>query len=304
MLGMQKYDSAKYYFQKELLYGTDVENQCMASHALSLMYSELGRLDSAAKYAIYSYEMLDSVYTEMATHEVEQAAALYNYNRHQHIANKEHQNALQERKAKEFWFVMAFVLLLLFVVSYAYWRKKKELQLLQYQNDLADMEKAQTRLMQLHSEETDNLSVTINGLREEIESMQQRIDDYHRKSDRQLEALERRIQDSPIVERLKNLANSNPPQEAGPDDMKELRMLMNELIPHFYLTINKPDSKIRLQEYEVCLLTRAHFSPIEICWLLGISRDYISNLRKRILYKINKTEGQAKDFDAFILSIH
>ena len=76
MLGMQKYDSAKYYFQKELLYGTDVENQCMASHALSLMYSELGRLDSAAKYAIYSYEMLDSVYTEMATHEVEQAAAL------------------------------------------------------------------------------------------------------------------------------------------------------------------------------------------------------------------------------------
>ena len=229
---------------------------------------------------------------------------LYNYNRHQHIANKEHQNALQERKAKEFWFVMAFVLLLLFVVSYAYWRKKKELQLLQYQNDLADMEKAQTRLMQLHSEETDNLSVTINGLREEIESMQQRIDDYHRKSDRQLEALEHRIQDSAIVERLKNLANSNPPQEAGPDDMKELRMLMNELIPHFYLTINKPDSKIRLQEYEVCLLTRAHFSPIEICWLLGISRDYISNLRKRILYKINKTEGQAKDFDAFILSIH
>ena len=131
---------------------------------------------------------------------MEQAAALYTYHRHQHIANKEHQNALQERKAKEFWFVMAFVLLLLFVVSYAYWRKKKELQLLQYQNDLADMEKAQTRLMQLHSEETGYLSVTINGLREEIESMQQRIDDYHRKSDRQLEALERRIQDSAIVE--------------------------------------------------------------------------------------------------------
>ena len=301
---VEQFDSAEYFYRKELLEGKDFLNQNMASYGLANLYSQRNMPDSSAKYALYSYAMSDSVNRNQAMEEVENAKALYNYSRHQGLANKEHQNALQERKAKEFWFVMAFVLLLLFVVSYAYWRKKKELQLLQYQNDLADMEKAQTRLMQLHSEETDNLSVTINGLREEIESMQQRIDDYHRKSDRQLEALERRIQDSAIVERLKNLANSNPPQEAGPDDMKELRMLMNELIPHFYLAINKPDSKIRLQEYEVCLLTRAHFSPIEICWLLGISRDYISNLRKRILYKINKTEGQAKDFDAFILSIH
>ena len=180
----------------------DYYNQNVGARRLALLYTDLHNADSAAKYALYSYDMMDSVYKNMQTQDVERLSALFNYNKFQNEAQKERDKSAKERQ-KNTLLIIALLSLALFIAllfgAFVYWRKKKELQLLQYQNDLADMEKAQTRLMQLHSEETDNLSVTINGLREEIESMQQRIDDYHRKSDRQLEALERRIQDSPIV---------------------------------------------------------------------------------------------------------
>ena len=134
--------------------------------------------------------------------------------------------------------------------------------------------------------------------------MQQRKEAHKTNSHRKLIAIENSIRESAIVLHLNELASSNPSQLASKEDMKELRELMNEVIPHFYLTINKPDNMIRMQEYDVCLLTRAHFTPVIICKLLGISLGYISNLRKRIYCKISKKQGGAKDFDAFILSIY
>ncbi|MBQ4392298.1 MAG: hypothetical protein II826_04200, partial [Prevotella sp.] len=59
---IQANDSAFYWFRKELAEGSDLNNQNGASRELSLLYYKMGIADSAAKYAIYSYEMNDSVY--------------------------------------------------------------------------------------------------------------------------------------------------------------------------------------------------------------------------------------------------
>ena len=74
-------DSAEYYFRKELRNGSDLGNQNSAANGLALLYHKIHKPDSAAKYAIYAYTMLDSVYAQRSTKEVERMQALYDYTR-------------------------------------------------------------------------------------------------------------------------------------------------------------------------------------------------------------------------------
>ena len=110
------------------------------------------------------------------------------------------------------------------------------------------------------------------------------------------EALEK----SSIVQHLWELLGKNPPEPASTDDIKELRDLVNEVIPAFYDSLNT----LRPIEYEVCLLTRVFFSPAEICKLMGRSDAYIAVLRRRILKKRFGIVGSPKELDTLILEIY
>ena len=111
------------------------------------------------------------------------------------------------------------------------------------------------------------------------------------------------LEQSSIVRHLRELLGKNPLEAASTDDIKELRNLVDEVIPAFYDSLNTPDCVLRPIEYEVCLLTRAFFSPADICKLMGRSSSYIANLRRRILMKRFGIEGAPKELDALILSI-
>ncbi|MBO7605499.1 MAG: hypothetical protein J6S61_03435, partial [Elusimicrobiaceae bacterium] len=109
-------DSAEYYFRKELQTGLDYTNQSMASRGISLVLSENGPLDSAIKYALFSYEMNDSVYAQMSTKEVERAKASYDYSRNQLLAEKEARRA--EREGKKAERILYITLFIVFIGSY------------------------------------------------------------------------------------------------------------------------------------------------------------------------------------------
>ena len=108
------------------------------------------------------------------------------------------------------------------------------------------------------------------------------------------------LKQSSIVQHLRELLGKNPPELATTGDIKELRDLVNEVIPAFYDSFNK----LRPIEYEVCLLTRAFFSPAEIGKLLNRNYAYIANLRRRILKKRYGIEGSPKELDALVLNIY
>ena len=112
------------------------------------------------------------------------------------------------------------------------------------------------------------------------------------------------LEQSSIVKHLRELLAQNPLEPASTGDIKKLRDLVNEVIPAFYGSLNKPDGVLRPVEYEVCLLARAFFSPAEICKLMGRSDTYIANLRRRILKKRFGIEGSPKELDALILNIY
>ena len=82
-------DSAEYYCRKELHDGKDYNNQNAAANGLKLLYQKLHRPDSSTKYAIYAYDMLDSLYAQRTAKEIERMQAMYDYTRHQKIAQQE-----------------------------------------------------------------------------------------------------------------------------------------------------------------------------------------------------------------------
>ena len=88
-------DSAEYYFRKELHDGKDYNNQNAAATGLSEFYQHLNLPDSSAKYALYAYTMLDSLYAQRTTKEVERMQAMYDYTRHQKIAQQEKEKAMR-----------------------------------------------------------------------------------------------------------------------------------------------------------------------------------------------------------------
>ena len=135
-------------------------------------------------------------------------------------------------------------------------------------------------------------------------ALQGRVKEYQRKMETSREReLEYRLKESPIVKRLYEFANANPPVRASVSDIKELKTLINENIPTFYSTLNTDTYVLTEIEYQVCLLIRTHFSPTEICSLTGISDGYASNIRKRLLEKLYHHVGSPKDFDRIVKDI-
>ena len=112
------------------------------------------------------------------------------------------------------------------------------------------------------------------------------------------------LKQSGIVQHLRELLVRNPQEAATASDIKALKDLVEEVIPSFYGLLNPPDCVLRPIEYEVCLLTRAFFSPSEICKLMGRSDAYIAVLRRRILKKRFGLQGSPKELDTLILNIY
>ena len=102
-MAIGKHDSAEFYFRKELREGRDFNNQNAGSRGLALLFQQTHRPDSAAKYALYSYAMNDSVYAHMATQEVERMKAMYDFTYHKNLAEQKENEAYRNKNAAIFF---------------------------------------------------------------------------------------------------------------------------------------------------------------------------------------------------------
>ena len=302
-LAMDRLDSAEYYFRKELREGFDLNNQIAGNRGLLKLYEKKEILDSIAKYANLGYILNDSAYSLSEMQNIQKLQASYNY---------EHAKLLAEQKSHEserayliIAIIVSLVMVAIVVVFYAFsnYRRKKEEELKQYRQNLYNLEKAQTELQELMAIETQNAASLIEKKNREILNLQENIEKYQKLNEKHVATLESRLDDADIVKHLHGLVVKNPPQIATQEDLRQLKMLVNEEIPTFYSSLNTPECTLRTIEYEVCLLIRCHFLPSEICKLTGRNESYISNLRKTILLKLYGVKGAPKDLDQRIMAI-
>ena len=116
-------------------------------------------------------------------------------------------------------------------------------------------------------------------------------------------SLEDRLSRSPIAKRMHRLARCNPPELAEAADISSLKSLIDENIPSFLETVNSSQQTLNEQEYVVCMLTRLAFSSVSIDRLTGVSEGYTSRLKSRLYKKLTGEEGNAKEFERWIMAI-
>ena len=296
-LAVNQYDSAEYYFRKELRDGKDFNNQNGGSRGLALLYQKTHKPDSAAKYALYSYAMNDSIYAHMATREVEKTRALYDYSRNQKIAEQAKEKV--EREQRIVWAVLTILLLLIMVSAYIgreVYKKRQEMQQA-YSRKVSDLAKAQADIVRLRSlaEHTEELSSLIAEKETEMQKMANEIDSYKEKLGTQRESAESLLEDSDIYHELTKKAGKAI--ELTNDDWHQVNVLAIETLPNFYKFISSKKLELNDKEFKTCMLVRMHFAPKDIANMLGVSQAYITKLRNNMMPKLFGMEGNSKELD-------
>lgn len=296
-MAMEKYDSAEYIFRKELRDGKDFNNQNAGSRGLALLFQKKHQPDSAAKYALYSYEMNDSAYAQMATREVEQVQGMYDYSRNQQIAEKAKEKA--EREQRIVWAVLTILVLLMMASAYIareVYKKRKEMQQA-YSRKVSDLAKAQSDIVRLRSlaEHTEELSSLIAEKETEMQKMADEIDSYKERLGTQRESAESLLEDSDIYHELTKKAGKA--LELTNDDWHQVNVLAIETLPNFYKFISSKKLELNDKEFKTCMLVRMHFAPKDIANMLGVSQAYITKLRNNMMPKLFGMEGNSKELD-------
>ena len=302
-LAAQKIDSAEIMFRKELIQSTDLNNQIAGCKGLQEVYGRKGIVDSIAKYANLGYILNDSAYSLSEMQNIQKFQASYNYNHHKLLAEQSEKKAQQSLNM--LIVIIAFIVILSLAAIFCFrsYRAKRKAEILQYRKDLEMLEKLQTELQDICSEEKLSPWEIFEKKQEEIVTILNRVSVYKRKTKQPLATLEERLGKSPVVNRLKEYVNANPYQKASQADFAELRSLLNEEIPLFYTTLNTPHYTLSEIEYDVSMLLRVRFSPMDIHKLTGMSPGYVSNMRSRLLLRVYGVEGSPADYDKRILAI-
>ena len=301
-LAINNLDSAEYMFRKELKTGHDLNNQIAGCKGLQKIYERKTISDSIAKYSNLGYILNDSAYSLSEMQNIQKLQASYNYNHNKQLADE------NKLKAQRIWNILLAVLVVILISAilslylFLRYKAKKENELKDYQHNQEALEKAQSELLEMQ-EENASVSALIEKKSKEIYELQAIVDKNNRRiSDKYSADLEGRLDDSKIKKHLDELLAANPVSAATQDNLKQLKLLINEEIPCFYNTLNAKEP-LRPIEYEICLLIRCHYKPAEVCKLMGRSDSYVANTRKGILLKVYGIKGSPKDLDERILSI-
>jgi len=291
-------DSAEYYFRKELRDGKDFNNQNGGSRGLALLFQKKHMPDSAVKYALYSYDMNDSAYAQMAIREVEQMQGMYDYTRNQKIAEQAKNKAEKERQRARY-----SVLLLIIIITLSTgigWRiyKGRKKERLKYEADLSSLAEIHSEVIQLRAHEQ-----TLNKLLMEKESkavkLKEDIEAYKAKVGLQSESSEIRLQKSVIYGNLCKLATKGVVLDDN--QWQQVYVMAIDILPNFYKFISEKSFKLTENEFKTCILIRLHFNPKTVANMVGLSPSSITKIRINLMKKMFDKGGKSKELDELLM---
>ena len=287
-----RYDSAEYYFRKELSEGKDCNNQNAGAKGLATLYEKYHNPDSVAKYYRYVYDMNDSLYTQMNTEQVEHTRSMYDYTRHQEIARKESEKArLEQTKFRTLVIAIFLSTTLLFLLLYRLNRRVKK-RLERYEICLEELRQMRMEKEALgkHAAEYQHL---IEKKEKEINSLKARIGKYGKLAYFNTAVAERSLKGSPSYQRI--AAKAIKGQALTGEDEQTINVLVKEYLPGFDDFMESNSVILNAHEHDVCLLLRLHFKPVEISGMLMLSKSMVSQVSREVMRKVFKEQGSSKE---------
>ncbi len=319
-LAVNKFDSAYYYFKKELDNTTDCLNQNMASYGLLVLFSRTHQTDSAAKYALYSYDMNDSVYARMATKEVERAKAMYDYNRNKVLAEKKEEEGQQQKIRSERLLYLIFAVIVL--TGFIIYRQRAKVRkgqaailktidkLEQLEGDVVKLRTQSEKLnsiiekknndLILKEEENDilhqheeSLKEMINKKEDEVEHYKQEFFELQRRYLPLKGSVEERLKKWEIYQKLGGMADKG--LKLSSDELSLLHKMVIEVLPAFYQLISDKSYSLNEHEFDASILFRLHVNAFSVGVMLGVSPSTVTKISKSLMKKLFQEEGTSKN---------
>lgn len=291
-LSIGKTDSAEYYFRKELNEGKDFNNQNGGSRGLALLFQKTHLPDSAAKYALYSYAMNDSVYAHMATKEVEQMQGMYNYSRNQEIARQEKERADNAHIIIQMICVFSFFFMMIaFVIVREVYKKRKE-ERMEFKNKVSLLAKTQADVIKLRSYGSE-LSQMLADKERETACLAIEIEKYKERIGQQKLSAESLLENSEVYMLLKKSADKA--LILSDDDWHQTFMMIIEILPNFNKLISSKRSELNDNEFKTCILIRLHFTSKDVSNMLGVTQPYITKVCRSLMQKLFNEQGKSRD---------
>ena len=274
--GINKHDSAKYYYHKLLQYGLDMSSY----NGLFSVYWKEQNMDSVAKYSLlYRQALKDNAKTQQQEAMV-MVKAMYDYNRQQKIANEKEIELIRRTNLLIYIIIGVAILLVLLSVWYIRRNRAGKEALRKKEQLYADTLHSAKVLLARKEKELEELSQQNQFLGERQRQLHQEIADAKSR----IKALE---SSTPFQEMLPHnqedamLANPivgmfhhfavNPVQHHKliPENWDELDQLMEHSLPRLYAMIVNNDF-LNTEQKRMVFLVRLHFKNNEIMNLLNL----------------------------------
>ena len=294
-------DSAEYFFRRIHNLGKSCVFQDMSARSLSLLYNRKGMSDSAVAYALYAYEMNDSVYSQMSTNIVARMQAMYDYSHHQRMAQQEKERANIERN--KVWFLLTVIVLSFIVVALVIYRivRSRKKVFVAYYSKIRELENVQNDIMMLRSSE-EGLQSLLLEKEAKMEQLNEELSYIRKNHITKEREVERLLIASPIYQELHKKVIHG--EILDDNDWSALNHIVIDLLPGFHQFALSEQYNLNTKEYRTLLLLRLHVNPKRISYLIGCSPQNITRMSKSILSKVFHTEGNSTDLSERILKIY
>ena len=303
LMATEQVDSALFYFHK-----TVAGNKEAAYHGLLSVYEKKNIPDSIAKYAKLFAAANDSNFLHVNQEKVHQITAMYDYSRHQRVAEQEARTA-RGRK----YTIISILFLTLFIMAIGYTKYRSD-----QNRKIAEIDRltADYRLAKINSQRlSEDLSV-LSGMKDVSEKLlqerQSQIDELNEiilKYEGQLQMLRteekfKALKQSEIVEYF-NQKKQHTLNYSAPSvqDWKKLKAAFVQFLPLFASAIER-NSRISEQERQTCLLESLGFSTGEMALVLDTSSQVVTNAKasaNQKLFSENKASTLGKNLKNSLL---
>lgn len=274
-------DSALWCYRKLLKYRSSIMNLEAGYKGLMSVYSNEGILDSVVKYSHLYVDANDTANFRNSATEVSRVQALFDYTESQDIAVR------KAEEAKNVWEAL-FIALLVIVV------------LLLVIKELLSRNKKITTLYATARKKLFSSQKEVREQKEKVTVLNSMLSVSQTNGNEEKWMVERAFMNSKIIKTFQSYADTG--KQPTDCEWTDLQEVVEKSMPAFWEYLSSFGMEKNGMEFRICLLTRLSFNPSQIANLLDVSRQYITNKRKKMVQKLFKSNN-IKQFDALIKGI-
>ena len=283
--GINKVDSALYFYKKFLNNSNKSVYYENAYKGLMEVYHKLGKPDSVMKYSLLFANANDSACLISSAEEINRANALYNYNASRRQAKTKEQEAERYRNS-----MLLFCLLgcsLAFIITLYIIRQKKRIKKAEaiYKDTLNKYKETAFDLKLLRRDH----NKYIETKEAELAELKLSLSILGDNTSTEKWDCSRALYESPIMQHLNVLATTG--KRISDEELNDFIEAMEKYMPSFCERLMNNNPELTQREIHVCLLSKMGYSSSMIGVLLSLTKQRVTNIRSTANQKLFGEKG-------------